>query len=159
MIKNILLKKTSNPKIDVLIERYNIPKRYLYLNRKTVSNAVFIGIFFAMMPIPLQMFAVIFCIPFFTFNVPLALSLVWINNPITIPFIFYFEYLLGSNLIDSNNISKLDLSFEWFQDNFGTILEPLLLGALFIGTALAFTSKYLVNFFWRRSVRRKRFLR
>lgn len=156
MIRKIFKKQKPNKKIAALIDKYKIPKSYLSVRRKTVANAFMIGMFFAMIPMPMQMLAVVFCVPFITFNVPLSLSIVWINNPFTMPFIFYGEYLLGNLLLNRDGVTEVKLTLTWFQNNFDAIFVPLYFGALVAGVVLGFVSRYLVLHLWKRSVYKER---
>ncbi len=110
MIRKFLKNQQKNKKISALIKKYKIPKAHLDVNRKSIANAMFFGIFFACMPMPFQMLSILLFIPFVKFNVPLSLSLVWISNPITMPFIFYGEYLLGNFFIREDGIADITLT-------------------------------------------------
>ena len=156
MIRKIFKKQKPNKKIAALIAKYKIPKAYLSVNRKSISNAMMIGMFFAMIPMPMQMLAVVFCVPFIKFNVPLSLTVVWITNPFTMPFIFYGEYLLGNIVLFREGVSEIILSVEWFQNNLDDIFVPLFVGALVAGLVLSFVSRYLVMHLWKRSVHKEK---
>ena len=46
MIRNLFRKKQSKKsKIDKLLEKYNLPKAYLGVNRKMITRGVGIGLF------------------------------------------------------------------------------------------------------------------
>ncbi len=151
MVKKIFKKNNSNTKIDTLIEKYNIPRAHLSTNRKNVANALLIGVFFGMIPMPFQMVAVIAMIPFFRFNAPIALGTVWISNPFTMPFIYYIEYLTGSFFLGTR-IGTVELSLKWFSDNFKDIFIPLYMGAMFYAIILSIATYFLINYLWIRSV-------
>lgn len=156
MIRKLFKKQKPNKKIADIMAKYKVPKAYLSVNRKTIANAMLIGMFFAMMPMPMQMLAVLLCVPFIKFNVPLSLTMVWISNPFTMPFIFYGEYLLGNLILFREGLTDITLSLEWFQENLDAIFLPLFVGALVSGLVLAFTSRYLVLHLWRRSVHKEK---
>ena len=61
----------------------------LHLNRHSVSLAVFIGIFCAFVPIPIQTLMVIAMCFWQGANLPLAMVIIWMSNPLTIPPMFY----------------------------------------------------------------------
>lgn len=152
MIRKIFKKRKPNDKIDAIIKKYKIPREYLSINRKTVANAMMVGLFFAMIPMPMQMVAVVLCVPFLKFNVPLGVSLVWITNPVTMPIIFYGEYLLGNLLLFRDGIQDVELTLEWFQKNLDDIFLPMYLGAFVLAITLALGSRYLITHLWKRSV-------
>lgn len=152
MIREFFKNRPNNKKIDAFLTKYNIPTAYLHINRKTVSNALFIGLFFAMMPMPFQMVAVLFCTTLLRFNVPLALMLVWISNPFSMPLIMYGQYLLGNWVLDLAAVESITLTLEWFENNLTKIFYPLFIGALITGLFLGVLGRFIVNYLWRRSV-------
>lgn len=145
-------KKQESTKLDSFIKKYNIPREHLSVNRKAVTRALLIGIFFGFIPMPFQMLAVIFIGIFVTFNVPLAISMVWLSNPITMPFMYYMEYLTGSFILNDPLLS-VEMSLEWFQNNLGQIFIPLYVGTLFYALSVSISTYYLVNWLWIHSVR------
>lgn len=157
MIRKVFKKQKPSKKISELIAKYKIPQGYLSINRKSVANAMMIGIFFALIPMPLQMLAVILCVPFLKFNVPLGVSLVWITNPLTMPVIFYAEYLLGNLLLVREGVENLELSIEWFQNNLDNIFIPLYFGAFISAIVLSLTARYLIMHLWKKSVHKEKF--
>ena len=70
-----------------------------HFNRHSVSYAVLVGLFCCFLPIPFQMIPGIFLCMWLGANIPLAVALIWISNPITIPAMFYFTYRLGTLLM------------------------------------------------------------
>ncbi len=154
MIRKIFKKNSSNPKLDAIMEKYKIPKELLSINRKMVSRAVMVGLFIAMIPMPMQMLAVVLISLFFRFNVPIAISLVWVTNPFTMPFIYYIEYLTGNFLLMQEGVHDIQMSMEWFQKNIGDIFIPLYLGTVFYSILFSIGGYYLVNWLWIISVNR-----
>jgi uncharacterized protein (DUF2062 family) len=157
MLRKVLKKKRPDRRIDALIEKYNIPKKALALNRRSVSRAFFVGFFVAFIPMPLQVVAVLLPLPFFRYNVPIAFSLVWITNPLTMPFIYYVEYVTGNLLLVEKGISNIEPTLEWFRVNLDAIFLPLYLGALFYSLLFAAGSLFLVNRLWINSVKREKY--
>ena len=64
MIRRIFKKKQTNGKIDKFIKKYKIPREYLSINRKSISRGIFVGLFWAFVPMPMQMLAVLAMTPF-----------------------------------------------------------------------------------------------
>lgn len=157
-MRQFFKKIRNNEKLRELIEKYNIPFEYVSANRRMVAKGVFIGFFIAIIPMPMQMLAVISMMPFAKFNVPIALAMCWISNPFTTPVILYIEYLTGSFLLGSQ-VATLEISVEWFSKNFSNIVIPLYTGTAFysiIGSVLAY---FLINYLWRESVKKDREIR
>lgn len=140
-------KISSSNKIQKFLDKYNIPKVYLSTNREMVSKSFLIGLFLAFLPIPLQMLAVILMMKFFKFNVPVAIALCWISNPLTMPFIFYVEYIVGGFLLNIE-IETIHISVEWFNNNFQDIFIPLYFGALIVASVVSTIVYFSINFLW-----------
>ena len=155
MIRKIFKKKKLNPKLDAVMKKYKIPKDLLTVNRKMVSRAILVGLFIAMIPMPMQMLAVILVAPFFRFNVPIGVSLVWITNPFTMPVIYYIEYITGNFLLMQEGVCDIELTMQWFSDNIGNIFIPLYVGTLFYSVLFSVGGYYLVNWLWILSVERE----
>ncbi len=153
MIRKILKKRKTSGKLDEFIKKYNIPREYLSINRKSISRGVLIGLFIGFIPMPMQMLAVIAFIPFFKFNVPIAISMVWLSNPITMPFMYYMEYQTGNFILGREGLENIELTLDWFSNNLDNIMLPLYVGtapySLFVSTLIY----YIINALWIRSVR------
>lgn len=154
MIRKVFKKKKPNPKIDAIMKKYKIPKELLTINRKMVSRAILVGMFIAMIPMPMQMLAVIMIAPFFRFNVPIGVSLVWITNPITMPIIYYVEYLTGNFILMRDGVENIELSMEWFSDNIGDIFLPMYVGTAFYSFLFSIGGYYLINWLWITSIKK-----
>jgi len=148
-------KLSNNDKIQRFLIKYNIPTVYLSTNREMVSKAFLIGLFLAFLPIPMQMLVVILIMKFFKFNVPVALTLCWVSNPITMPFIFYIEYVIGSFILNME-IENIQMSIEWFNNNFQDIFIPLYSGSLIVASIVSVSTYFLINFLWIRFVKKNK---
>lgn len=155
MVRRVFKKKKESSKLDRFIKKYNIPRGHLSVNRKSVTRALLVGIFFAFIPMPFQMLAVVLAGIFITFNVPLAISMVWLSNPITMPFMYYMEYLTGSFLL-REPLLKVELTLDWFENNLSNIFIPLYVGTFFYAIGVSIAIYYLVNWLWVYSVRREK---
>jgi len=149
MIRKIFKKpKTRSGKIHEFIEKYKIPREYLSINRKSISKGIFIGLFWGFIPMPMQMLAVLSSTPFTRFNVPIAISMVWLSNPITMPFMYYMEYLTGNFILGYDGIDDIKLTLEWFSQNWDAIVVPLYVGTAFYSVIVSFLIYILINRFW-----------
>jgi len=155
MIRKTLKKTSKSEKLKEFIKKYKVPSQYLATSRQMISRAVALGVFIAFIPMPMQMLAVIAFIPFFKFNVPIALAMCWLSNPFTMPPMYYMEYLTGSFFLGME-ITPVEMTLDWFSENIDNIFIPLYVGTLFysvIGSALAY---WIVNHFWHKSVKKDR---
>lgn len=146
-MKKKIKKLTKTKKSQDFISKYNIPYEYISVNRTMVTKALLIGLFIALLPIPMQMLLVIVMMKFFRFNVPLAILLCWVTNPITMPFIYYIEYITGSFILNTEILS-IQMSLEWFNENFANIFIQVFIGAVFIGAIVSSVSYLVVNYLW-----------
>ncbi len=135
-----------------------------HLNRRSVSGAFFVGLFWAFIPIPVQMLASVGSAILLRVNLPISLVLVWITNPITIPPIFYINYLVGSWLLQTPPVPDFELTMSWIAQSMAIIWQPLIAGSLVMGLlvgGIGFTSVrliwrlHLVNYLKRRAERRR----
>ncbi len=157
MIRRIFKKdKKNSGKIDQFIEKYNIPREYLSINRKSVSKAILVGLFWGFIPMPMQMLAVLATIPFLKFNVPLALSVVWLSNPITMPPMYYMEYLTGNFILGREGIDTVEMTVEWFKENLDNIFVPLYVGTAFYSVVVSSTVYFIINQLWIFSVKQEK---
>jgi uncharacterized protein (DUF2062 family) len=114
--------------------------------RVSVSRGAATGIFWAMMPIPFQMLPSGITAFLAKFNVPAAISVVWITNPITWPVILYWQYRFGAWLMGeeapglTENGSILDLATD--------VPLPLLLGCVVTGVIFAAIFYFGINILW-----------
>ncbi len=104
---------------------------------------------------PFQMLAVLACTPLLKFNVPLAISMVWLSNPITMPFMYYIEYLTGALLLGKSHLS-VELNMQWFEHNLENIFVPLYTGALLYAIVVSIAIFYGVNWLWIYSVKKEK---
>lgn len=153
MIRKIFKKKPSGPnKIDAFLEKYNLPKSYLAVNRRMITRGVAVGLFWGFIPMPMQMLAVMATTPFFRFNVPIAISMVWLSNPFTMPPMYYMEYLTGNFILGREGIENIELTMAWFTENFDDILVPLYVGTSFYSIVVTGIIYVVLNRLWVSSV-------
>ncbi len=152
MIRKLFKKSGKKTKLDAFIKKYNIPREYLSINRKAIIRGLLVGIFWGFIPMPFQMLAVLAMTPIARFNVPIAISMVWLSNPITMPFMYYMEYLTGTFMLGMPHL-RVELNIHWFESNLGNIFIPLYAGTLFYAIFVSISVYYGVNWLWIRSVK------
>lgn len=128
-----------------------------HLNRRSVSGGVAVGLFWAFIPMPLQMLPAAASAIALRINLPIAVALVWITNPLTMPPIMYGTYRFGAWLLDrpARNID-FTLSLENLLANLHDIWKPLLLGSFVTGVIAALLGYGLVRLSWRIYIVRQR---
>jgi uncharacterized protein (DUF2062 family) len=153
MIRKTLKNTSRSEKLKAFIKKSKVPPEFLAGNRKMISRGVLLGVFIAFIPMPMQMAAVLLFMPFFRFNVPIALAMCWITNPFTMPPMYYVEYHVGSFLLGMQT-QPVELTLEWFSNNLDDIFIPLYFGAMIFSIVGSLGSYWIVNHFWKSSVHR-----
>ncbi|MGD2082683.1 MAG: DUF2062 domain-containing protein [Chromatiales bacterium] len=121
-----------------------------HLNRRSVSGAFFVGLFWAFMPVPSQMLTAAATAIGCRVNLPVSVGLVWVTNPVTIPPVFYFAYLVGARLLGHRpQLVHFELTLDSLTRNLGSIWEPLLLGCLICGLFFGALGYGTVRLLWR----------
>ena len=158
MIRKAFKKDHSKPqgKIDKLIEKYNLPRAHLSINRRTVTRGILVGLFWAFIPMPFQMVGVLAVAAIFRFNVPVAIAMVWLSNPLTMPPMYYIEYLTGNLILGRDGLDGIQLSMEWFTNHWDDIIVPLYTGAAFYSIVVSPLISGAVNLLWIQSVKQEK---
>ena len=109
------------------------------LNAPSIRCAVVIGVFWGFIPMPLQMVPVILLCIACRANVILALIIIWVSNPLTMPPLMLFQYHLGHWLLDSPPVT-LSLNIQHLFSQLSLIWQPLYVGAVISGAIAALLS-------------------
>jgi uncharacterized protein (DUF2062 family) len=127
-----------------------------HLNRRSVSGAFAVGLFWAVIPMPLQMVAAAAVAIVARVNLPISVALVWITNPLTMPPVFYGCYLVGTWILGKpDKLGEVDLNWEWISSSMGQIWQPLYLGSIVVGSLVAAVGFVGMRAFWRWHVAQK----
>lgn len=124
-----------------------------HLNRRSVAQAFFIGIFCAFIPMPFQMVLAALLAFYFNSNLPISIGLVWLSNPITMPPLFYATYTLGAYILDipARQFNR-DMSLDSLLSELNEIWLPLYLGSLLAGLFFASIGYIGMRILWRINV-------
>ncbi|MGC9386634.1 MAG: DUF2062 domain-containing protein [Hydrogenovibrio sp.] len=127
-----------------------------HIHRHNTAKAFANGLFWMAIPIPSQMVTSAITAILIRANLPLSVALVWISNPLTMPPIFYFNYLVGTWILGANAQESLhfEMSWQWITTTLGELWMPLYLGSFVVGTVLAISSYFGLHLFWKIHVRR-----
>jgi uncharacterized protein len=123
-----------------------------HLNRRSVAVAFLVGLFFCYMPTPGQAFLAAFGALVLRANLPIAVALVWISNPFTLPFFVLTAYSAGAFVLGGGAIVMPEqFSLEWAK----TIWKPFLFGSIVMGLIAGVGGYLVINIIWRISVSRR----
>ncbi len=121
-----------------------------------MGGAFFIGLFCAFMPVPTQMLLAALLAIVSRSNLPIAVALVWITNPLTIGPMFFFAYKLGLWLLGLElSHGPWEWSWQSLSERFGDVWWPLTLGCLVCGWVAGLTGAVVSRLLWRLHVIRR----
>jgi len=121
-----------------------------HFHRRAVAGAAFIGLFVSFVPLPAHMLMAAAIAVVTRCNLPLAVGLVWINNPLTMGPIFFFAYKLGAWLLHTRlTVVEGGMSMDWLTERFSEIWRPLVLGSLVCGCVSGLIAYAVVRIAWR----------
>ena len=121
-----------------------------HLNRRSASGGAAVGLFMGFMPMPFQMIPAAALAIYYRVNLPVAVVLVWITNPLTMPPLFYFCYKVGTWIIGrKENAFSFEPSWTWLTNELLVIWQPFLLGCLVVGSLSALVGFFSVRSLWR----------
>jgi uncharacterized protein (DUF2062 family) len=127
-----------------------------HLTRRSVAGGVATGLSVAWIPLPIHMFVAALVAIHFRVNLPLAVTLVWITNPVTFAPLFYGCYRIGAWILQRPPRDvHFELTLDWAGTTLTTIWEPLLLGCVVVGSLCGIAGYFAVQFAWRLAVVKK----
>ena len=128
-----------------------------HLNRRSVAGAFAVGLFCMWMPIPFQMVLAAGVAIWLRTNLPISVVLVWITNPVTVPPMFYFAYLVGTWIVGAPvSDFTFELSFDWLLNELSGIWKPFLVGCFTVAISCSLLGYFTIQGLWRYSVLSRR---
>ncbi len=124
-----------------------------HLNRYSVSTAFSTGLFAALIPVPFQMLLGAVLSIIFRGNIPIAVALAWVSNPITTPPLLYLEYKIGTFVLGMKpRPFHFEPTWNWLMEEFQLIGLPISIGCLIVAVIAAILGNLIVRLIWRISV-------
>ncbi len=145
--------------LEFLGEKLHRPNLW-HFNRRSVSLAFAIG-FWAMYtpPLPWQMAIAGVLAIYFNANLPIAVALVWITNPVTWIPMYFVAYKAGAWVLGQGSFQFEQFSQLFSIEKAWELGAPLLLGCFILMNLGAVLGYFGVQFLWRRAVLHKLLLR
>ncbi len=135
--------------LQFLGDRLHEPNLW-HLNRNSVSLAFAIGLFAAWIPTPGQMAIAAVAAFYFRANLPISVALVWITNPLTMPPMFYFAYIVGLFALgDTLPGDEFEFNLESILSSLSEIGGPFLFGCFILGVISSIIGYFGIRLFWR----------
>ncbi len=161
LIENVMHRFIPDPEVikrhkslQFLGEKLHDPNLW-HLNRKSISMAFAIGLFFAWVPTPTQMAFAAAAAIYFRSNLPISVALVWVTNPLTMPPLFYFAYQVGLSVMNQPTQIDSEFSLDSVLSGLGDVWQPFLLGCFIMGVISATIGYFGMKGFWAYHVRKK----
>lgn len=121
-----------------------------HLNRRNVAAAFGIGLFCMWLPIPFQSIIAALLAVVFRANLPLAVALVFITNPVTMLPMLYAAYELGAMITGHSGADfNFELSINWLVNGLILIWKPFVLGITVTAVVSSLLGYYGVHLLWR----------
>lgn len=98
--------KVSNMKFLRIFGKKTLNPVLWYVNRKSITRAVFVGTFFGLLPIPFHSVFIVIAVLLFEVNLPISLMLAWLSNPLTLVPILYIGFWFGAHIFHVHMINK-----------------------------------------------------
>lgn len=125
-----------------------------HLNRKSISMAFAVGLFFAWVPTPTQMAFAAAAAIYFRSNLPISVALVWVTNPLTMPPLFYFAYQVGLTVLNQPAQTG-EFSIDSVLSGLGDMWQPFLMGCFILGVTCSTMGYFGIKHFWAYHVKKK----
>ena len=123
------------------------------IRRKTVVPAFALGLFVALLPLPMHFVIAAIAALALRINIPVAALTTIVVNPLTVGPLFYFAYRVGAALLSIEpGPFSFELSINWLTETFGSVWQPLLLGSILLGAISALIGFIVLDALWRYSV-------
>ena len=127
-----------------------------HLNKHSVSVAFFAGLFCAFLPLPGHMAIVALLAILLRCNLPLALMLVWISNPLTMAPMLVLSYQVGLWVLNvPPGAVNWEFNWTWLSHQGTELLTPLFIGSLVTGLISGLIGFVSIRIVWRWKVVRR----
>ena len=124
-----------------------------HLGRSSVAWAVSIGLFMSWVPAPFQMILAAGAAILARCNLPVAVAMVWVSNPVTVAPMFFAAHELGAWMLGRPpGDFRIELSLRWLFEELGKVWEPFLLGCFVTALASAVLGQIMIRLIWRAHV-------
>lgn len=135
--------------------RFTQDRDLWHMNRHSVSEAVFWGAICCFLPMPFQMVPCLVLCILRRCNIPIAIAVVWVSNPITMAPMMYFAYEIGTLITgDVVRLDVIELSWHWLAERLAEVWLPLILGCLLCGFTTGVLGYLTVQWYYWARLRR-----
>ncbi len=152
MLKTILkqnYKKFSDNKYIVKFGTLVSAENLWHFNRESIARGIAVGVGCGWIPLPLHTIIAVFLAILLDCNIPLVAVAIWVANPITMPFMYYFAFRVGERILGTyaTNV-HLHLDVRDIMQAIQEIWQPFLLGCLVCGLATGVLAYLIIHLLW-----------
>lgn len=121
-----------------------------HFNRRSTVRGLAIGMFYAFVPFPWQTLLAVLTAIWLRFNLPVAVAMVWVSNPLTMPPMAFVNYHFGAWLMGRTPAEwAFEPSLEWLLDKMGEFGLPLLVGSMAMAVIAGLLTFVVAHLIWR----------
>lgn len=121
-----------------------------HLERRGMRVGVAVGVWCAWIPLPVQMISAVLLGIWTRANVPIAVAITFVTNPLTIGPMFYYAFKLGTWLLGMESVGdNLEMEVSLFLEKTRQIFLPLALGCLICACVTAPIGWVTAHILWR----------
>ncbi len=117
-------------------------------NRESVAKGIALGVACAWIPLPFHTVIAVFFAILIDCNIPLVAVSIWFANPVTMPFMYFFAYHVGANILGVHSeVMHFHLTIQDVILALHQIWQPFLLGCLvcaLVSWLIAYLSIHLI---------------
>lgn len=122
-------------------------------DKRAIAGGVSLGLFISLTPtIPLQMLLAASGAIYFRVNLPIALALCWVTNPVTAVPIYLYEWRLGRYILEEMALVGDFFDLYPFEHGMGRVLRNaayVCTGSLVVASGAAIAANIAVRLLWR----------
>lgn len=142
------------------VKHYFFDPMLWHFSRRSVARGVAIGLFLAFVPLPMQMLLAVLVAILWRANLPIAVALTWITNPITFVPLNYFIFLVGCWVTNDKSNYSVMQGFQFkgsswqeivthFWQWLSSIGKPFFVGLPIVAVSAALLGFVLTHLIWR----------
>ncbi len=142
-------KKFHRNKYIVKFSAFVNAENLWHFHRESVAKGIAVGVACGWIPLPFHTVIAIFLAIVMDCNIPLAVTAIWVANPLTMPFMYYFAYELGRKIMGVHlPAMHAHLTMQYTIDALHELWQPVLLGCLICALVSGLVVYLSIHIIW-----------